>query len=364
MDQNLVKSHIQKFVRFARSGSEEYAEAQRDRLERKTEYQGWTSERLLRIEPEELLRYLGRLWAMQIWGNKDYVVGKIIEDNGLEAVRTNLANLAWGDARLAERWDRFRKGVKGIGPAMMSELLCQTHPTECLLWNRVVHGGLSFLGVEGLPTQNYQLTGAKYEWLCGLGKEIRAGLLKAGLADADLMDVDLFIWYELPRDLAGQQRATGVSRGGEAQQEEEELSQELALFKHDEVRDKIAEIGLMLGFKTETEVGVAEGSRVDATWEATIGNLGRVIYVFEVQTKGSVDSLVLNLLKSMHNPAVQGVVAVSDKEQLDRTRKHAAKAPLSDKLKYWDSQEVLQIHEWLAKVHEAINALKLVPEAF
>ena len=61
----------------------------------------------------------------------------------------------------------------------------------------------------------------------------------------------------------------------------------------------------------------------------------RVIYVFEVQTKGSVDSLILNLLKSLNNPAVQGVVAVSDKEQLERIKKHAADVKdLRDKLKY------------------------------
>jgi hypothetical protein len=45
----------------------------------------------------------------------------------------------------------------------------------------------------------------------------------------------------------------------------------------------------------------------------TIGNMGRVIFVFEVQTKGSIDSLILNLLKSLNNSSVQGVVAVSDK---------------------------------------------------
>ena len=32
------------------------------------------------------------------------------------------------------------------------------------------------------------------------------------------------------------------------------------------------------------------------------------------------DSLILNLLKSLNNPAVQGVVAVSDKVQLERIK--------------------------------------------
>ena len=85
-----------------------------------------------------------------------------------------------------------------------------------------------------------------------------------------------------------------------------------SVFIHNEVRDKIAHIGTWLGFQADTEKKVAGGAVVDAIWEATIGNMGRVIYVFEVQTTGSLDSLILNLLRVLNNPAVQGVVAVSD----------------------------------------------------
>jgi hypothetical protein len=46
------------------------------------------------------------------------------------------------------------------------------------------------------------------------------------------------------------------------------------------------------------ESKVADGAVVDDVWEVTIGNMRRVIYVFEVQTAGSIDSLVLNLIKS------------------------------------------------------------------
>ena len=81
---------------------------------------------------------------------------------------------------------------------------------------------------------------------------------------------------------------------------------------------------MWLGFSADTEVKVSEGAKVDAVWEVTIGNLGRVIYVFEVQTKGSIDSLVLNLLKSLNNPAVQGIVAISDLKQIERIKKEVA----------------------------------------
>jgi hypothetical protein len=43
-----------------------------------------------------------------------------------------------------------------------------------------------------------------------------------------------------------------------------------------------------------------------------------------VQTKGGIDSLILNLIRSLNNPAVQGVVAVSDLAQIERIKKEAA----------------------------------------
>ncbi|PUU87673.1 MAG: hypothetical protein CI947_2137, partial [Halanaerobium sp.] len=136
-------------------------------------------------------------------------------------------------------------------------------------------------------------------------------------------------------------------------------------FVHDEIKEKLAEIGEWLGFKTYTETKVASGSVVDTVWESTIGNMGRIIYVFEVQTKGSIDSLSMNLLKSLNNPAVQGVIAVSDPKQLEKIKKNVADiSTLENKLKFWDYTEVLDNHERLARVNESINKLGLVPEGF
>ncbi|MGE5445895.1 MAG: hypothetical protein ACM3SR_15100 [Ignavibacteriales bacterium] len=93
--------------------------------------------------------------------------------------------------------------------------------------------------------------------------------------------------------------------------------------------------------------------------------MGRVIYIFEVQTKGSIDSLIVNLLKSLKNPAVQGVVAVSDRGQLDKIKSHAQDVKeLRDKLKYWDYEEILKVHESLELVNASINNLGLVPQSF
>lgn len=93
--------------------------------------------------------------------------------------------------------------------------------------------------------------------------------------------------------------------------------------------------------------------------------MGRVIYVFEVQTKGSVDSLIVNLLKSLNNPAVQGVVAVSDKNQIEKIKKHSAEVKnLSEKLRLWNFEEVLKVHESMEFTNACINNLGLVPQGF
>ena len=140
---------------------------------------------------------------------------------------------------------------------------------------------------------------------------------------------------------------------------------ETSEFIHNEIRDKIRDVGIWLGFRGDIEVKVSEGSKVDAVWEASIGNMGRVIYVFEVQTKGSIDSLLLNLLKSLKNPAVQGVVAVSDKHQIEKIKKHSHDLEgLATKIKYWDYEDVIRAHECLETVNESINKLGLVPDSF
>ena len=99
----------------------------------------------------------------------------------------------------------------------------------------------------------------------------------------------------------------------------------------------------------------------DTTWEVTIGNMGRVIYVFEVQTSGSVDSLILNLMKAKNNKAVQGIVAVTDQKQIEKIKKEIATLPIKGEVKFWDYTEVLKVHESLQYVNETINNLGLVP---
>lgn len=355
---HILNKHIQNYKEKRASHPEKYHDDMKERDEHVQLYHNFTPQKMNQMDEEGLYKYISPLWAMLIWGNKRYVVDKLIDDNGLDTLKSELNILLWSDKSIEERWDRFRKKIKGMGPAMISELLCKTHPHQYMIWNRRAKMALDYLGVENLPRYDYQLDGVKYKELCKVAESISKELIKAGFKDESLLMVDYFIWDEL-------QVEDTLSGPKTSQKEGKDLKDDSSEFIHNDVRDKIRNIGQWLGFEANIERKVAAGSKVDTVWESTIGNMGRIIYVFEVQTKGSIDSLIVNLLKSLNNPAVQGVVAVSDKKQLEKIKDHAEGVTgLRDKLKLWDYQEVLNVHENLEYVNESINKLDLVPGGF
>lgn len=362
MNEELLKKHVKVFIEKTKKNPEKLKEDYKERLDHIQFYRSYEKARILKMNEEDIYKYLSGLWAMLIWGNKHYIIDKIIEDNGLDNFKHHLADLVWGNEDIEKRWDTFRSDMKGLGPAMMSEILCKTHPDDYMIWNRRAYVGLNYLGVENLPRYDYQMTGKIYKHITNVCQTISHELAAQGFSDTNLLSVDYFIWDELQVE---ENLSKIQGKKGKVKEDTQLDTAEESKFIHNDVRDKLRDIGEWLGFNARIETRVAEGSKVDAIWESTIGNMGRVIYVFEVQTKGSIDSLIVNLLKSLNNPAVQGVVAVSDKDQLQRIEKHASGVKdLNDKLKTWDYEDVLKVHESLEFVNSNINNLGLVPQGF
>ena len=362
MNKDELKQRVQDFVSDSHKEHEKFDKDSKERQDLIDYYQSFTRDKILQMTDDGIYAYISKLWAMRIWGNKRYVVDKLIEDNGRKNFKKHLADLVRGARPVGDRWDSFRSAIKGMGPAMMSEILCKTHPEDYMIWNRRAYVALNHLGVEKLPRYDYQLSGNVYEYLCTVAKGISDELKAAGFKDLTLLAVDYFIWEKLQVEDNLSQIHKGKPK---AEIKTDPDSPQDSEFIHNDIRDKLSDIGLWLGFKARIEQKVSEGSKVDTVWEATIGNMGRVIYVFEVQTKGSIDSLILNLLKSLNNPAVQGVVAVSDAKQLEKVKRHAQDVKeLKDNLKCWNYEEVLRIHDSLEFVSDRINDLGLVPEGF
>lgn len=353
MNEKKYISYLKSYHQWLTSHKDKATEELAERANHAKEMQKYSKDRLLQMTEDDIYNLLSPLWAMGMWGNKHYKIDNLIETNGLKTLQIQFANLLYGSDSIDKRWDEFREEIKGIGPGIMSELLNKTYPDDCILWNSKTKNGFTILEVPKTPRYDSGMDGKMYSYLSECGKKMLAIAKANGYNDLEnLIALDYFIWQEVQKD-------TEVI---EPKEVEVPKSKKASGFVHNDIRDKIKDIGECLGFKATTEVTVANGARVDAVWEVSIGNMGRIIYVFEVQTSGSIDSLILNLMKAKKNKAVQGIVAVSDAEQLEKIKKEVEALPnVNTDIKYWDYTDVLEVHEALQKANESINKLGLVP---
>ena len=150
----LLKEHIENYVNNLKNPKAEQLDDLKMRKDRVKYYKKFTTDKILQLSNEDLTTYISKLWAMLIWGNKQYYVDKLIDDNGFENFKEELAELIWGNDSIDKRWDRCRDNIKGLGPAMISELLCLVHPNDCIIWNRRAYVGLDYLGFDSLYKKN------------------------------------------------------------------------------------------------------------------------------------------------------------------------------------------------------------------
>ncbi len=359
MNTQKLNSAITEFMKKKKSNAAYYEENWAERKERKEYYQSFTKDKLLAMTEEDFSEYISKLWSMLIWGNKKYVVDKLIADNGFTLLKKQLVELLYGSNHIEKRWDVFLKSIKGMGPATISELLTYSNPQEYVIFNKTTILCYGYLDIPDMPKYNYQYTGKKYSEVCNIAKEIAAELKKAGAEGYDLLAVDYFMWDEiLPFAEKKAPETIDISTSKKPVNVNDSKS------LHDEIQEKLVAIGELLGFDSRSEVKITTGAVVDAVWEAKIGNMGKAIYVFEVQSKGSIDSLILNLKKAQSNAAVQAVVAVADEEQLAKIISESAGVIDEKSLRTWDSEDVLSVYDSLVRAHESINKLALVPESF
>lgn len=359
MHHEKLQSAAQDFLHKLYTGKTVELEHWQERKQRLAFYQSFSREKILSMCEEDFYEYLSRLWAMVIWGNKKYVVDKLIEDNGFEKIKRFLADLLFGEIPVQTRWDRFLKEIKGMGPATVSELLSYQDPQNYVIANRTTAICFQYLEIPGMPRHKYQFTGARYLEICRSAKQIAVSLSEAGGKDVDLLMVDYFLWDEI-LTLAEKKIPSAI----ETVPDMERISTKDSKSLHEEIKEKLVESGELLGFESRAEVKIAAGAVVDAVWEAKIGNMGKAIYVFEVQSKGSIDSLLLNLIKAQANAAVQAVVAVADEAQLQKIRTESQNVLDQKFLRTWESGDVLSVYDALVRAHESINKLALVPESF
>lgn len=350
-----IKSYVPVFRQYFTSGGRESdLESRRERV--RLYAQLLSPEGLSRMSEQEFGQVVSSLWATLLWGNKGYLVDKLLQDNGLPTIVEQLRNLLWGKDPLAIRYDSFRKNIKGLGPSSITEILAFVHPDQCGLWNDKARKALKALGFGASfrALNKHQISGSQYEEFNDLLRLVRDELQRNGIENLDLLGVDYFLFEVWKAE---------KERGEPASVEAPPSGYE---FDHSEAIEQLTAIGQWLGFETEREKTVAKGARVDVVWKARIANLGVVTYVFEVQRRGSLDSLILNLQKAQNNPTVQRLIVVANREDIDRVQHEIATLPESFRraVGFMEAAEAARAAELLSELSAIVNKLELVRSEF
>lgn len=320
-----------------------------------------SKEGLLSMTELEFGQLMSSLWASRMWSNKSYWVENLLDENEIETLKNEFFKLLWSDALLNKRYDQFRKATKGFGTAIISEIMAFIDPDQYGIWNDKARKALTYLGFKDqLPfIKKSQLSGKEYQQFNDLLLDIKQILVENDYTQIDLLAINYF-FFEVAR------------RPRQVDENQVELIEEISKpisaddFDHDEAIDKVVAIGGWLGFEAEKEKSIAKGARVDAVWQARIANLGVVTYVFEVQRKGSVDSLILNLQKAQNNPSVQRLVVVAVFDEIQKIRSEIETLPESFRkaVSYIEVSEIFRASELLSEFSEIIGKLNLVQSEF
>ena len=81
MNNAKLQSAISAFVKNKKANAAYYDDNWTERKERKAYYQSFTRAKLLAMSEDDFFAYISKLWSMLIWGNKKYVVDKLIAYN-------------------------------------------------------------------------------------------------------------------------------------------------------------------------------------------------------------------------------------------------------------------------------------------
>ena len=311
-----------------------------------------------RLTEPDFRKIIASLYAFIGWRNKDYVANRVLADKDVEVIKSELRRLLYGKGPFSERYDHFAKNVRGLGPAVLTEILAFFNPLEYGIWNEKSRRALEFLGLgDELQSRKYRITGSEYEKfnhaLRMIYEEIKPTFEKLGIIEEgiDLLLVDLFLYYICEEVYPTQiflERRTAIPEDYD--------------FDHDEIVEKLVELGNGLGFEAESEKLIAKGARVDVVWRARIANLGVVSYIFEVHKGGSIDSLILNLQRAKNDPTVQKLVIVANTRDLKNIEEEVnfLGEDFRKSLAYLEAKDVEKAYDLLKELNVIIGRLELV----
>lgn len=209
-------------------------------------------EHVERLTEDDFGTIVKSLWASLIWGNKEYLINKILEDNGIAKIRQELALLLFGSQPLEERFDRFKKQIKGLGPSSITEILVFTHPDRCCLWNETPKTVLPFLGLDSLlPARvfKYSINGTDYARCNKVLGLLRDELQAHGIEKPNFIDVNFFLAY-IFYEIIKKQAELVTIKAVEAKKAKRPAKIDVSKLTHWDAIGMLVELGNLLGFET------------------------------------------------------------------------------------------------------------------
>lgn len=185
----LNQSRFEKAILLTKDITPDAIDGENERIERIGFYQRIRREEFTELLFSELIK---RLWSMRIWGNKDYIVQKMIATNGFEKIKSVFNYFIKEDFDTKEGYEKLNS-IKYMGPSMATELICYFAPDRAGILNSRAKVALKWLEVEEF-VDTYKLSSEEYDkynqLLIELAKMYSDKLKKT----INLLELDYYIW--------------------------------------------------------------------------------------------------------------------------------------------------------------------------
>lgn len=124
---------------------------------------------------------------------------------------------------------------------------------------------------------------------------------------------------------------------------------------HSDIQEMLIEIGVSLGFYAQ-----AEFEYFDVVWRENAKN-HRISHIFEVQSKGNIDSAFAKLKRAYEAQRTKPFLVVASEKDLTRARQSLVREfhDLEDKLTVFTFAQIQQVHHNLTSIAEIIKELLL-----
>jgi len=82
------------------------------------------------LTESDIRKIIALLWAYNMWTNKFYAANRVLQSKDIEGIRSELRELLYGRAPFPQRYDRFSRSVRGLGPSGLTEMLAFFKPSR------------------------------------------------------------------------------------------------------------------------------------------------------------------------------------------------------------------------------------------